>query len=119
MVSSITVEHHPENPDLHRCYTEQDTMSSLLRLFREMPTNEVPAVSPDLSSGISYFQVTATYSSGEKQHYYFLGNRYMKVGDEPWCLVEISDVMKLNEFLQSHPTDSTHPQQQEYSSLLP
>ncbi len=106
MVQYIDVEMVPRNPDFDRHYQGQKNMTALLNLLRSIQTQEIPENEPDLLGGETYYAITATYASGKQQNYYLLGHRALKMGDEPWCVVDGDSAMKFNQFLREHPSDN-------------
>ena len=105
MVRRIVVASHPENPDFDRTYVTQENMNGLLALLRSMETDETPDQEPDLEGGQSYYTATITFANGETSTYYLLGRTYLRLGSDPWCLVDQEQVMEFNRFLNDHPSD--------------
>lgn len=105
MVRRIEVAIHPEDDSFDRIYVTQENMNELLTLLRSMVTTEAPETEPDLEGGQSYYTATVTFANGEQSVYYLLGHTYLRLGNDPWCVVDRNLVMKFNEFLQTHPSD--------------
>lgn len=117
MVQQVAVVLHPADPDFDRLYRSQDTLDELLKLIREMENSNEPESQPDLHDGQSYYAITATYASGESQVYYLLGHRYLKVGDNPWCIITTEQSMRIIGFLQEHPSED--PSHSSYETTPP
>lgn len=109
MVRRIEVTLQPEDPDLARTYVTQVNMNDLLALLRSMETQDYPETEPDLQSGQSYYCATVTFSNGEQTVYYLLGHTYLRLGDNPWCLIDSSMSRKFVEFIRAHPSDDGSP----------
>jgi hypothetical protein len=105
MVRRIEVSIQPEDPDLARVYTTQENMNALLSLLRGMQTSAEPETEPDLENGQSYYTVTVTYANGQQSIYYLLGHTYLRLGDEPWCVIDQEDSKVFVTYLREHPSD--------------
>lgn len=105
MVQQLDVTLHPADAQFTRCYVTQENLNPLLTMLRDMVTEDVPEQDPDLYGGQSYYTITATYADGSSQHYLLLGYQYLRVGDNPWCLVSHNKVMEFAQFIQDHPSD--------------
>ena len=99
------IEVRPENPEYERVYQTQENMNDLLALLRSMENDTAPDVEPDLHSGQSYYTATVTFANGQQSVYYLLGHTYLRLGDNPWCLIDSSLSRQFVEFIRSHPTD--------------
>jgi hypothetical protein len=105
MVRRIEVSLQPEDPALARVYTTQENMNALLSLLRGMQTSAEPETEPDLENGQSYYTVTVTYANGQQSIYYLLGHTYLRLGDEPWCVIDQEDSKVFVTYLREHPSD--------------
>lgn len=105
MVRRIEVAIHPEDQNFDRTYVTQDNMNDLLALLRTMQTDEEPTREPDLDGGQSYYTATVTFANGEQSVYYLLGHTYLRLGDDPWCVIDTDLSRRFSEFLHEHPTD--------------
>lgn len=106
MVQQIEVSLHPADANYERLYRSQDTLNSLLQLLRDMENSTEPESEPDLNGGQSYYAITAVYASGESQVYYLLGHRYLKIGDNPWCVVTSEQALSIIRFFQNHVSEN-------------
>lgn len=107
MVRRIEVAIQPENPEYDRVYQTQENMNNLLALLRSMENDTAPDVEPDLYSGQIYYTATVTFANGQQSVYYLLGHTYMRLGDDPWCVITDEQSMAFNTFLREHPSDDT------------
>ena len=105
MVRRIEVAIHPEDPDFARTYVTQENMNELLTLLRSMENDERPETEPDIDGGQILYTATVTFANGEQSIYYLLGHTYLRLGDNPWCLIDSSLSRQFVEFIRSHPTD--------------
>lgn len=105
LIRRIDVALHPLDPNFTRTYVTQENMNELLSLLRNMETDKYPDWEPDLLDGQSYYSATVTYANGDQTVYYLLGHTYLRLGDNPWCLVDRDQSKQFVEFIRSHPTD--------------
>ena len=105
MVRRIEVAIHPADPDFDRTYVTQENMNELLSLLRGMETDKRPETEPDIDGGQNYYTATITFANGEQSVYYLLGHTYLRLGDDPWCLIDSNLSRKFSEFIRTHPTD--------------
>ena len=105
MVRRIEVAIHPADTDFSRTYVTQENMNELLALLRAMETADYPGTEPDLGGGQSYYAATVTFANGEQSVYYLLGHTYLRLGDNPWCLIDSDLSRQFVDFVRSHPTD--------------
>ena len=107
MVRRIDVASHPEDPEQARVYVTQENMNELLGLLRSMVTAEAPEEEPDVEGAESCYTATVTFANGQQSVYYLLGHTYMRLGDDPWCVITDEQSMAFNTFLREHPSDVT------------
>lgn len=105
MVRRIEIAIHPADADFVRTYVTQENMNEMLTLLRAMETTDYPDTEPDINGGQSYYTATITFANGEQSVYYLLGHTYLRLGDNPWCLIDSSLSRQFVEFIRSHPTD--------------
>lgn len=105
MVRRIEVSIHPEDPDFDRTYVTQENMNELLSLLRGMETEDHPDAEPDIDGGQSLYTATITFANGEQTVYYLLGHTYLRLGDDPWCIIDPELSRKFSEFIRTRPTD--------------
>ena len=104
MVRKIEVSAQPEDPSLARTYVTQQNMNELLAILRALENPEVPEQEPEME-GQSFYTVTATFANGQQSVYYLLGHTYLRLGDNPWCVITPEQADRFTGFLQTHPTD--------------
>lgn len=105
MVRSVNVSIHPRDPDFERCYVTQENLTALLNLLRKIETSDLTEEEPRLSSGQTYYTVTAVYASGKTREYHLMGYKFLKVGDEPWYQISHEDAMGFTQFIRDHQSD--------------
>ena len=105
MVRRIEVAIHPQDDRLSRTYVTEENMNDLLTLLRAMSTKNYPETEPDIESGQTYYTVTVTFANGEQSVYYLLGHTYLRMGSEPWCLIDRDLSLRFTEFLRTRPSD--------------
>lgn len=105
MVASIEISVQPHDPEFDRTYVTQENMNSLLALLRSMSGGAEPEQEPDINGGQNCYNATVTYSNGDQTIYYLLGHTYMRLGSEPWCLIEREQSMAFTDFIRTHPSD--------------
>ena len=105
MVRRIEVCIHPEDDSFSRVYVTQENMNDLLALLRSMSTRNYPETEPDISSGQTYYTATVTYANGEQSVYYLLSHTYLRLGNDPWCLIDSDQSFQFTEFLRTRPSD--------------
>ncbi len=105
MVQSIAVSIQPHDPDFDRIYTTQENMNELLSLLRSMSGGEEPETEPNVDDGQNCYTATVTYSNGDQTIYYLLGHTYMRLGSDPWCIIDREQSMGFTDFIRSHPSD--------------
>ena len=110
MVRRIEVAIEPADARFDRTYVTQENMNALLALLRSMETDTAPEEEPDLHSGQSYYTVTVTFANGQQSVYYLLGHTYMRLGDDPWCVITGEQSLAFNTFLREHPSDDVPPE---------
>lgn len=110
MVRRIEVAIEPADARFDRTYVTQENMNALLSLLRSMETDTAPEEEPDLHSGQSYYTATVTFANGQQSVYYLLGHTYMRLGDNPWCVITGEQSLAFNTFLREHPSDDVPPE---------
>ena len=105
MVRRIEIAIHPQDAAFARVYVTQENMNELLGLLRSMETNTPPETEPDLSSGQTLYTATVTFANGEQSVYYLLGHTYLRLGDNPWCVIGTDLSRKFTDFIREHPSD--------------
>ena len=105
MVRRIEVAIEPADARFDRTYVTQENMNALLNLLRSMETDTAPEEEPDLHGGQSYYTATVTFANGQQSVYYLLGHTYMRLGDDPWCVITGEQSLAFNTFLREHPSD--------------
>lgn len=105
MVRRIEVAIHPEDASFDRVYVTQQNMNELLSLLRSMATNDYPETEPDLDGGQSYYTATVTFANGEQSVYYLLGHTYLRLGNDPWCIIDSDLSRQFSEFLHDRSSD--------------
>ncbi len=104
MVRKIEVSAQPEDPSLARTYVTQQNMNELLAILRALENAETPEQEPEME-GQSFYTVTATFANGQQSVYYLLSGTYLRLGDNPWCVITAEQAERFTGFLHSHPTD--------------
>ena len=105
MIRRIEIAIHPADSTFERVYVTQENMNELLSLMRGMETEVQPETEPDINGGQVLYSATITFANGEQSIYYLLGHTYMRLGDNPWCIIDSDLSMKFSEFIREHPTD--------------
>ena len=105
MVRRIEVAIEPEDARFDRTYVTQENMNALLALLRSMQSDIEPDREPDVDNGQSLYIATVTFANGQQSIYYLLGHTYMRLGDEPWCVIDREKSMQFTQFLREHPSD--------------
>ena len=105
MVRRIEVSIHPEDARFSRTYVTQENISEFLNLMRSMVTKEQPETEPDIHGGQGYYTATLTFANGEQTVYYLLNHTYLRLGDDPWCVLETGRSFCFTDFLREHPSD--------------
>ena len=110
MVRRIEIAIHPADDAFARIYVTQENMNELLSLLRGMETDVRPETEPDIDGGQVLYTATVTFANGEQSVYYLLGHTYMRLGDNPWCIIDSDLSMKFSKFIREHPSDETAPE---------
>ena len=105
MVRRIEVAIHPADAAFERVYVTQENMNELLALLRGMENDERPEMEPDINGGQILYTATVTFANGEQSIYYLLGHTYLRLGDDPWCVISTDLSRKFIDFIKNHPTD--------------
>ena len=105
MVRRIEVAIHPADSSFSRTYVTEQNMNDLLALLRSISTKNYPETEPDIHGGQTYYTATITYANGEQSIYYLLGHTYLRMGNDPWCLIDTSQSLQFTDFIRSHPSD--------------
>lgn len=105
MVKRIEVTVEPREERYERTYVTQENMNELLAMLRGMADGEEPETEPDVDGGQVCYTATVTFANGEQSVYYLLGHTYMRLGSDPWCIIEREQSMGFTEFLRDHPSD--------------
>lgn len=105
MVRRIEIAIHPEDDAFSRIYVTQENMNDLLTLLRAMNTKNYPETDPDIDGGQTYYTATVTYANGEQSIYYLLGHTYLRLGNDPWCLIDNDLSRQFSEFIHTRPSD--------------
>ena len=105
MVRRIEVAIHPEDAAFERVYVTQENMNELLALLRGMENDERPETEPDIDGGQILYTATVTFANGEQSIYCLLGHTYLRLGDDPWCVINTDLSRKFIDFIKEHPTD--------------
>ncbi len=105
MVRRIEVAIHPADTDFDRVYVTQENMNELLGLLRGMETDVYPDAEPDIDGGQSLYTATVTFANGEQSVYYLLGHTYLRLGDNPWCVIDPELSRRFSEFIRERSSD--------------
>lgn len=105
MVRRIEVAIHPADSNFSRTYVTQENMNDMLALLRTMSSKKYPETEPVLDGSQTYYTATVTFANGEQSLYYLLSHTYLRIGQEPWCLVDRDLSLQFNEFLRTRPSD--------------
>ena len=105
MVRRIEVAIHPADAAFERVYVTQENMNELLTLLRGMENDERPEMEPDINGGQILYTATVTFANGEQSIYYLLGHTYLRLGDNPWCVINTDLSRKFIDFIKNHPSD--------------
>lgn len=105
MVRRIEIASHPEDDEFLRTYVTQENMNELLGLLRSMETDEAPLAEPDLNGSQSYYTATVTFANGQQSIYYLMGQTYLRLGDNPWCVIDSDRFLKFRTYIREHPSD--------------
>ena len=105
MVRRIEVAIAPADARFDRTYVTQENMNALLALLRSMQSDIEPEREPDVDNGQSLYTATVTFANGQQSVYYLLGHTYMRLGDDPWCVITGEQSLAFNTFLRDHPSD--------------
>lgn len=119
MVQQIDISIHPHDEELERSYTDIQQMSTILKMLRDMDTNDVPEEEPDLDGGQSYYTVTATYANGESRVYYLLGHQFLCHDTKPWCQVDSGKITELIQYIRENPDDGSAPSEGTEETTVP
>lgn len=110
MVKKIDVTIHPTDESLARSYTDMEKMSPILRILRDMDTDQKPDKEPNLTDGQTYYTITTTYASGETRVYYLLSHQYLRIDKGGWCEIDNNDAMDLIQYIRETPDIQTEPE---------
>lgn len=105
MVSQIDFAAEPEDEALIRRYSDQEQLSHIMRMLREMDTGEEPEMSPYQSGEHVLYNITVTYANGNTNLYSIMDNRYFREGVEDWCEAGNERVAQLLEFIRDNPNE--------------
>ena len=105
MVRRIEIAIHPADAAFERVYVTQENMNELLGLLRGMENDVKPETEPDIDGGQVLYTATVTFANGEQSVYYLLGHTYLRVGDNPWCVIGTDLSNKFVNFIREHPSD--------------
>ena len=105
MVRRIEIAIHPADAAFERVYVTQENMNELLSLLRGMETDVHPETEPDIDGGQVLYTATVTFANGEQSVYYLLGHTYLRLGDNPWCVIGTELSRKFTDFIREHPSD--------------
>ena len=105
MVRRIEVAIHPADAAFERVYVTQENMNELLTLLRGMENDERPETEPDIDGGQILYTATVTFANGEQSIYYLLGHTYLRLGNNPWCVINTDLSRKFIDFIKEHPSD--------------
>ena len=105
MVRRIEVAIHPRDERFDRTYVTQENMNELLNLLRSIHTDAEPEQEPDLAGGQSYYTATVTFANGQQSVYWLLGHTYLRLGDEPWCVITTEQASRFTDFIRTRPSD--------------
>ena len=105
MVRRIEVSIHPADPTYTRTYVSQENMNELLSILRSMQTDEEPQEEPDVDGGQNLYTATVTFANGQQSVYCLLGHTYLRLGDEPWCVITTEQASHFTDFIRTRPSD--------------
>ena len=105
MVRRIEVSIHPRDEKFDRVYVTQENMNELLGLLRTIHSDAEPEQEPDPDDGQSYYTATVTFANGQQSVYCLLGHTYLRLGDEPWCVISTDQASRFTDFVRTHPSD--------------
>lgn len=105
MVSQIAITAEPEDSSMIRSYADQEQLSPIMRMLRDMDTGEAPKTNPQQRGEQISYTITVTYSNGTTNAYTILDNRYLRVGDGAWCESEPEKIEELIAFIRDNPNE--------------
>lgn len=105
MIRRIEVSAQPEDEEFNRTYVTQESMNGLLSLLRSMESDEAPVTEPNPNGSQSYYTATVTFANGQQSIYYLLGQTYLRLGDNPWCVIDSDQFLSFRTYIREHPSD--------------
>lgn len=105
MVSQIDISAEPEDETLIRRYSDQEHLSPIMRMLRELDTTTEPEMSPYQSGEHVLYTITVTYANGATNDYCIMDNRYFRIGDADWSEVGNEKISELLDFIRDNPNE--------------
>ena len=105
MVTKLDIATNPADEDDARSYTEQETISFILRALQDLKTDDYPLEPPALNEEKNYYTITVTYANGDISAYYLLEKQYLNFGGETWCIVDNTKAVELLRYITDTPSN--------------
>lgn len=105
MVARIDISVEPEDADMVRSYSDQEHLSPITRMLRELDTGEEPEMSPYQSGEHVLYTIAITYANGNTNRYSIMDNRYFRTGDGEWCQPAFEQITELIDFIRDNPNE--------------
>lgn len=103
LVVQVDVGVYPLDAEDTRTYTSQLDLDTLLKLLRQLPTEDAAPDAPDPGRADGFYAVTMTYADGCTAVCYLIEDQYFRDEAGNTSLVQPVSAAQFREFLKSHP----------------
>lgn len=104
VVTQVDIFCQKDNMVIHRHYTKQIKMESVLLYLRLLKPSGRPDTDPD-SVAREIYEITVHFSDGQKKMYRQKAHRYLSVDNNPWKAIDPAQAAQLYALMQHYPSD--------------
>lgn len=106
MVAVIDIDTRPYDEGFSRHYTSKENLAPIIRILRELDTEEPVEQLPDTDLEQDTCTITATYANGDTEVYCILERQFLRRGQEDWHTIDPEKLTELEQFIRDTPSDA-------------
>lgn len=103
-IVSIAVSTLPESPEQARTYTTEEKIDAVRSYLNSLTLSEISSEKPEDYVGMSYI-ISVTYDDNSKKTYNHFGNKFFKIDDQEWKLMNFEQASELEDIIANTPSD--------------
>lgn len=103
-IVSIAVSILPESPEQARTYTTEEKIDAVRSYLNSLTLSDISSEKPEDYAGMSYI-ISVTYDDNSKKTYNHFGNKFFKIDDQEWKLMNFEQASELEDIIANTPSD--------------